>query len=139
MLLNNNFLKGLELKKFVSAYTIIELVIVTVMLLTLGSIALVKYGSVQEKARSAEAYSVLAEIAAAESAYDVDNTGYTSNFADLDRYDSAPASDNFDFTEALNDIASGYVKAVPRSGKGTVTYYLCIKGGVKGTSAPSCP
>ena len=116
----------------------IELIIVATILLILGSIALVKYSNVTEKARSAEAYAVLADIAAAESAYYVEYNGYTNNWANLDRYSAAPVSQNFNFSITYAP-GSRYVNAVPISGRGTVSYYMCINGGGRGTTPPSCP
>ena len=118
-----------------NAFTLIELLIVIVIIGILASASLLRYGPVIENARSAEAYTVLAEIAAAESSYYVDNNAYTFTWSDLDRYDSAPASENFTYT--LDP--SYYGKATPKSGKGSVTYYMCFNGSNKGTSALSCP
>lgn len=122
------------------AFTLIELIIVSIIVGILASVALVQYRNVIEKSRSAEAYAILANISAAESAYNSEYNIYTASFAALDRFDGVPSGQNFDFSTALaNVVASGYVKAVPAAGKGTTTYYLCVNGGAKGTSAPTCP
>jgi len=120
-------------------FTVIELVIVVVILSILAAVGLVQYSNVTEKARSAEAYAVLADIAAAETSYYLENNAYVTgtgnNWASLDRYSSEPLSDNFTFTL---DPAH-YGKAAPKPGKGTNTYYMCFNGTNKGTSAPTCP
>ena len=125
--------------KKTSAFTLIELMIVVAILLILASFALVKYYAALEKARSAEAYAVLSDIAAAESGYYTENDVYTATWANLDRYDAAPTSTNFDFSTALNNLAgSGYVQAIGTVGM--VNYYMCVTGGKRSAgSAPSCP
>ena len=109
-LLVRNILYMLK-KKITSAFTLIELILVVAFISILSVIAVARYSSVQESARSAEAYSVLAEIAAAESAYAVESASgsYTQTWSDLDRFDAEPVSDNFDFH--LGNVGSGYVWA----------------------------
>ena len=119
-------------------FTLVELMIVVAILLILARIALIKYSAAIEKARSAEAYAVLSDIAASESGYYTENNAYTSTWANLDRYDSAPVSNNFSFSSALSAVSSGYVQATATVG--TVNYYMCISGGNRTAgSAPSCP
>jgi len=126
--------------KKTSGFTLVELMITVTILLILGSIALVKYSNVTEKGRSAEAYATLADIASAESAYYVENDAYTNAWGNLDRYDAAPVSNDFDYSTALaNVVASHYVKAIHIAGRGTLDYYMCVTGGARGTSAPACP
>ncbi|MDD2680096.1 MAG: prepilin-type N-terminal cleavage/methylation domain-containing protein [Candidatus Omnitrophica bacterium] len=129
------------MQKNPSAFTLIELIIVVAIVLILASVALVRYYAAIEKARSAEAYSVLSDLVAAESGYYAENDAYTTTWSDLDRYDSAPSSNNFDFSTALDNAASSeYVQAVAKAGAGTVDYYMCISGGNKSAGeAPSCP
>ena len=118
-----------------NAFTFLELLIVMTLVGILAAIALTRYRSVVETARSAEAYAVLAEIASAESGYYVENNTYTFTWSYLDRYNSAPSSDSFTYT-----LDSGYYgQATPKSGKGTKTYYMCFNGTNRGTAAPSCP
>lgn len=117
------------------AFTLVELLIVIVIIGILAVAAMMKYGSVAESAHSAEAYSVLAEIAHSESGFYTENNTFTLNWSDLDRFDSAPSSDNFTYT--LN--GGYYGKATPRSGKGNISYYMCFNGTGKGTDVPSCP
>lgn len=122
------------------AFTLIELIIVAIIVTILASVAIVQYKNVIEKSRSAEAYAVLADIAASESAYYSEYNAYTATWANLDRFDAAPSGQNFSFSTALdNVVASGYVKAIFIPGKGTTSYYMCVNGGTKGTSPPSCP
>lgn len=105
----------------IPGFTLIELIIVVVLVLILGSVALVRYSSMIEKARSAEAYAVLADIAASENGYYVEYNAYTSTWANLDRYTSAPVSENFTFT-----LASNYAMAA--STKGGNNYCMSFNG-----------
>ncbi len=118
-----------------NAFTLIELLLVISIIGILSVVALIKYTNVQESARSAEAYAVLADIAASESSWRAENNSYTTTWANLDRYDSAPLSDNFTYTLE----AGNFGKAAPKPGKGPNTYYMCFNGTNKGTSAPTCP
>ncbi len=117
------------------SFTIIELILVVAVVLALAAVAIVRYTNTLERARSAEAYSVLADIASAQSAYYVEFDAYATSWGALDRFDAAPVSQNFTFDV---NVTSGYVTATHISGKGEVDYYMCVKGGVKGTSAPTC-
>ncbi len=110
-----------------SAFTLIELVLVIVIVLILGGVALVRYGNMLEKARSAEAYAVLADIAAAESGYDVEYNVYAANFSQLDRYSADPVSDNFSYS-----LGATYGKAT--SSKGGNNYCMNFSG-----TKTSCP
>lgn len=124
------------MRRVVPAFTLIELMVVSVIVLILASTGLVKYYGSLEKARSAEAYATLADIASAESAYYVENDAYTTTWTSLDRYSAAPSSQNFDYSIA--SVGSGYVQAEAKTG--TVDYFMCISGGGKSSgSAPSCP
>ncbi|MFH0855041.1 MAG: type II secretion system protein [Candidatus Omnitrophota bacterium] len=117
-----------------NAFTLLELLIVITLVGILAVIVMTRYGAVAENARSAEAYAVLAEVAASESGYYVENNAYTTTWSNLDRYAAAPPSDNFTYT-----LNSGYYgKAAPKSGRGTKTYYMCFDGTNKGTAIPSC-
>ncbi|MDD5568369.1 MAG: prepilin-type N-terminal cleavage/methylation domain-containing protein [Candidatus Omnitrophica bacterium] len=104
-----------------NAFTLIELLIVIVIIGILAGVGLLRYGPVIENARSAEAYTVLAGIAAAEQSYYTENDTYALSFSDLDWYDSTPASDNFTYS-----LESSYAKAAPKSG--SITYYMCFNG-----------
>ena len=109
-------------------FTIIELLIVVTLIAILAGIAFAFYKNVLECARSAEAYSVLADIASAESAYFAENSSYTLAFGGLDRFDAAPISDNF--TYSLTDCAG---MATAKPGIGSTDYYMWYDGSAKGT------
>lgn len=134
-------------KKYcLTGFTLIELIIVAVILTVLASVALVRYSNVMEKARSAEAYSVLSDIVSAENGYFVENNAYTSTITQLDRYEAVPQSSNFDFEVSSTDANSGYASA---KGKGSAqhSYGMCLKSAKKNASAcaagsacdPGCP
>ena len=108
-------------------FTIIELLIVVVIIIILSGVGLALYKNVLQGARSAEAYSVLADMAAAEAAFKVDSptNSYTTTWTDLDRFDAAPNSDNFTYEL----ICSGsVVKAAAKANKGTTDYYIYVDG-----------
>jgi len=106
------------------AFTLIELILVVVIVVILASVAIVRFGPVAERARSAEAYSVLSNIASAQSAYYVEKDAYTTVWSQLDLFDSAPLSDNFTFS--LN--AANYGKAACKPGKGNTNYCMSYSG-----------
>ena len=117
-------------------FTLVELTIVVVIIGILAGLALSKYGPVTEKARSAEAYSKLANIVSAENAYKLENDVYTATIADLDI--DTPVSQNFTFS-VPDATASGYAKAT-KQGNATKDYYMCLNGGKQSAgSAPACP
>lgn len=103
------------------AFTLIELIIVVAVLLSLAAVALIKFNAVGERAMRAEAYAVLSDIAAAESGYYVEYNAYTATWANLDRYSSAPLSDNFTYT-----LESNYAKAASK--KSSNNYCLSFSG-----------
>lgn len=110
------------------AFTLIELIIVVTLIGILASIALIKYGPVMENARSAEAYSVLSQIVAAEKAYYLEKNNYTTTWADLDRFDAEPVSEDFNFI--ITTATSGYVEANRAiSTGGRLSYSMCIASG----------
>lgn len=121
-------------------FTLIEMVIVTVIVGTLAAIAVTQYSGAIEQGRSAEARSVMSDIVAAERAYYVENNAYTTTITSLHNYDSVPASDNFTFSVPSADATSGYVQATRiSSGEGRTTYYMCLKSGKIGSIVVSCP
>jgi prepilin-type N-terminal cleavage/methylation domain-containing protein len=120
-------------KRISSAFTLIELTLVVVLVLILASLALVKFGPVSEKARSAEAYSALAQIASAENVYELENNTYITctdcaSVLDVD----LPSSENFDFSVPA---AITYAKATKKPNRGTKDYCMNLNGGGKIT----CP
>jgi prepilin-type N-terminal cleavage/methylation domain-containing protein len=124
-----------------NAFTLAELLIVIVTIGILAAIAMIKYGGVQESARSAEAYSVLAEIVSAENRYFIDgNNTYTTTITSLDCFDTAPVSDNFTFSIPSANASSGYAQAARTSATGgRQSYGMCLKGGKRaGCAAATC-
>jgi len=118
------------------AFTLIELIIVVAILLILSTIGLVQYSNVTEKARSAEAYAVLADITTSENSYYAENNNvYTVDFTKLDRYDSAPLSQNFIFSiVGTND---GAYALATKQGSAQNSYAMCLKSAKKCSDA-SC-
>lgn len=116
-------------------FTLVELLMVVIIIGILASIGIVQYGKVIEKSRSAEAYSVLADIVAAEKAYFVDNDAYTSTFSNLHSFTTAPTSDNFTYSIPSTDSNRGYAQAARRPNAGTNSYGMCLKSGAR----HSCP
>lgn len=127
------------------AFTLVELLIVVIIIGILASVGIVQYGTVIEKSRSAEAYSVLADIVAAEKAYFVDNDAYTSTFTNLHSFTATPTSDNFTYSIPSRDSSSGYAQAARISAVGgRKSYGMCFASGkraVCNTTAcnPGCP
>lgn len=115
------------------AFTLIELLLVVTLIGIIGAIALVRYANVTEGARSAEAYSVLAQIVSAENVHQLENNSYVTctsatcaNVLNID----LPTSDNFDFS--VPDTA--YAQATHK-GSATRDYCMNLNGGGKIT----CP
>ena len=107
-----------------AGFTLVELIIVVAIILILSVIALVKYTNVIEKTHSAEAYAVLSDIAAAENAYNGEYSAFTTTWASLDRYSSAPLSANFTYT-----LEATYGKAASKIGGSDYCLYF---NGTKG-------
>ena len=134
------------MQKKKNAFTLAELLIVIVIIGIIAAIAIIRYGSVLESARRAEAYSVLAEIVSAENRYFIDgNNSYTTTITSLDCFDTAPVSDNFTFSIPSADASSGYAQAARTSATGgRQSYGMCLKGGDRAgcaadTCNPGCP
>lgn len=125
--------------------TLVELLIVVIIIGILASVGIVQYGTVIEKSRSAEAYSVLADIVAAEKAYFVDNDVYTSTFNNLHSFTTTPTSDNFTYSIPSTDSSSGYAQAARTSAAaGRRSYGMCFNSGKRavcdaGACNPGCP
>jgi prepilin-type N-terminal cleavage/methylation domain-containing protein len=133
-------------KKTSQAFTIVELLIVVTIIASLAYIAIIRYGPVAEQARAAEAWSTLAQIVTSENAFRVENNVYTSNWADLDRFDAAPLSDNFNFSVPNIDVNAGYAQAARISTTGgRMSYGMCLRNGRRGVPCnadvcnPGCP
>jgi prepilin-type N-terminal cleavage/methylation domain-containing protein len=127
------------------AVTLVELLIVVVIIGVLASVGIVQYGQVIEKGRSAEAYSVLSDIVAAEKAYFVDNDAYTAVFGSLHSFTAAPTSDNFTYTIPSVNANSGYAQAARVSAAtGRRSYGMCLSSGKRASCGaascnPGCP
>jgi prepilin-type N-terminal cleavage/methylation domain-containing protein len=132
-------------EKKLHAFTLVELIITVVIIGILASVSIVKYGPVSEKARSAEAYSVLARIASAENVYRLEYNVYTSTMNNLDI--DAPVSNNFTYEVTSTNLESGYASAKGISGRANNSYGMCLKSGKKNTTPclvnstcnPRCP
>lgn len=129
-------------------FSLLELIIVIVIIGIIVSIALAQYNNVVEKARSAEAYFMLAQIVAAENRYYLENNNsYTATLTNLDIFQSNPASSNFTFSIGSTDASSGYAEAARRCPAGCgnrMSYGMCLKTGKQapcgaGSCNPGCP
>jgi len=108
------------------SFTLIELILVTVLICILGVVALIRYGAITEKAYSAEAYSVLGRIASAENVYKMEYGTYTASLTDLDIDD--PVSPNF--TYSIHSSAA-FARASRGSGFGR-NYCMYFESGLTG-------
>ena len=122
----------------ISGFTLVEVLIVVALIGILAAIALVRYGSAQENAKSAEAFSVLSEIASAENRYAMEHSGsFTSTISNLDSFTADPASSHFTFSV---DTGNKYAKATKISGQAQYDYYMCIESGKTSVDlVPTCP
>ncbi len=126
------------------AFTLLELLMVIVIIGIIATIGVVIYSNMPEKARSAEAYSVLAEIVAAEKRYFLEQNCYTTNISNLDSFDAVPVSNNFNFTIPLA-TSSGYARAARNiTTADRNSYCMCLDSAKKLANAsnncnPTCP
>ena len=128
------------------AFTLLELTIAIFIIGIVASIGLAQYSKVVEKARSAEAYFMLAQIVAAEKRYYLENNNsYTATLTNLDIFQSNPSSSNFTFSIGSTDPSSGYAQAARTSSSGgRLSYGMCLNSGKQapcdaGTCNPGCP
>lgn len=137
------------MKKLWTGFTLIELIIVIVIIGILALVALPRYFANIENARRAEAYSTMRSYREAELAQYAKAGAYTAIASsaalnvDIDgdgQYDISvsPNSNNFTFAVNVSDTATN-VTATPKTGAGSVTYYMCVESGKSGTGAASCP
>lgn len=118
----------------------IELIVAMVIVAVLAAIGLAKYGTVIEKARSAEAYAVLSEIVAAEQRYRLEYDTFTSSINLLDSFSSDTlSSSNFDYDIKDDDNESGYAQATKKPNRGNADYCICLKTGKHGGCPATCP
>ncbi len=93
-------------------FTLVEMVIVVVLIGILASIALPQYQKAAEKARSAEARTILGRIRSAEMAYYLEYDTYTNSLSNLKisapGYTSPCTNANFYFTYNITATASTF-------------------------------
>lgn len=109
------------MKNVKQGFTLIELLVVVLIIGILASIAIPQYFKVVEKARVAEAMSVIANIKSAEERYLARGGSYAQNFTDLDisyagMTQSALPTKFFNATLSVGNCSSGpcYVLTVTR-------------------------
>jgi len=118
--------------------TLLELLVVIIIVGILAGLGTVRWGIVVENARSAEAYSMLAEIVNSERAYYAEHDRYNDDFTELDRFEEDPTSDNFIYSLNLG-AATNYAKATARDTNKN-SYFMCLESSKKGvcTSRDNC-
>ncbi len=121
----------MALRRYFGGFTLIELIIVIAIIAILAYIALTRYGPLAEQARSAEAYSVLYDIVNGEKAYGWEHNGtLTGTLTDLDIYDTAPTSTNFNFGFVTTSPAYAYANRKLTAG-GRLSYRVFAGNGSK--------
>ena len=125
------------------SFTLIELIMVTIIIAILVSAALPRYFSQIEKARQAEAYFSMNSIRRAELAYYSKYGSYKTTLpfgVDLDgdkKDDIYVAVDSPNFIFSLN-TAKKYIRAAKIIG--LYDYYMCIESSKVSTgNVPACP
>ncbi len=126
-----------------SAFTLIELIIVIIIVGILAGIALPRYFAQIENARQAEAYFTMRTIRTAEFAYYAKYGYYKPTLpiaVDLDgdkKDDISVTVNSPNFIFSLN-IPKKYIRAAKIIGLND--YYMCIESGKVGTNnIPTCP
>lgn len=113
----------------------------------IATIAYIRFTSSVEKARGAEAYTVLADITTSENRYFLENSSWTNNFAFLDSYVAAPISpgNNFTYSVPNTGATTAYAQAARTSATGgRQSYGMCFASGKRLSCAaavcnPGCP
>lgn len=142
--------KRLRKRRFLTGFTLLELLFVIALIGIIASIAVIRYGPVLESGRRAEAYAVLSEIVTAEKRYylDSDPSIYTATITNLDSFTTDPnliPGRNFDYSVPSTDVSSGYAQAARTSGTGgRRSYGMCLESGKRAecdaaVCNPGCP
>lgn len=98
-------------------FTLIELLVVVLIIGILSSVALPQYTKSVEKARSAEAVTLLGNLANAEQIYAMNGNGYTSDLSNLD-IEIPTTTKNF-VISVLSADSSGFSALATRANNGT--------------------
>lgn len=104
-----------NMRKINSGFTIVELLIVIVVIAILAAITIVGYNGLQTRARASAASSALAQAARKVSIYNATNSGYPSDLATVDIFDTNDINYQYSLT------ASGFCVTAT---SGTVSYKI---------------
>ena len=136
------------IRKMLSGFTLIELIIVIVIIGILALVALPRYFANIENARSAEAYSTMRSYREAELGYyarwgsytAVTNSGVLAVDIDGDgQVDISVDPNSANFTYATTAGAIPTITAIAKSGAGTINYYMCTESGKASSGTAVCP
>ncbi|MCA9398691.1 MAG: type II secretion system protein [Candidatus Omnitrophica bacterium] len=104
-------------------YSLLEIIVTTMIIGILASLALPRISFSIERSRSADGLQTLQALLLAQVAYEYENPGtYASDIDDLDV--TIPASNNFDAPSVADDPSA--VASVQRNGSGGYDYILDI-------------